>query len=473
MIIIVSGGVAAGKSTLIEGVLAGLQARGRAAATASDREEIHRAALSDCAGGPVPHGEVRRNEPGDVPGLDTRVRLFDAYYLVHACDALIARIHGAVSNDPDSVLVVEWATGPRVDFSTDPSWSGDEGYRRLDQTLNDLLERLRREGLLPVVRLAWVDRPAAARARVNAARRDAVPDDDFGLLGPAGGGLHELSAEGLRLAASLAERGRLHAVRNAGTREELVEMGEGLGRGWSLPDSAPLRHSATSPDEGGGVSEFNDTQRGWVDAARDFVRAEQGDDASGHDHHHSERVRALARRLAAETPGADLLVVELAALLHDVDDWKRRPPGEPGEGKTAGWLQDAGVTDDITLRILDTIRQVSFGSIDQPRPSTAEAALVQDADRLDALGAIGLARLFAFGGSRGRAIHDPAAPPVTGMDAAAYRAREGTGVNHIYEKILHLRDLLNTDAARAIGDERHRCVEDFLARLLDEWEGRR
>ena len=203
------------------------------------------------------------------------------------------------------------------------------------------------------------------------------------------------------------------------------------------------------------------------------MRADQGDDASGHDHHHSERVWALARRLAADTPGAASLIVELAALLHDVDDWKRRPPGGDDEGKTAACLAEVGVPGDVADRVLACIRQTSFKSVDQPRPDTVDGRVVQDADRLDALGAVGLARLFAFGGSRGRIIHDPAVPPALGMDAAAYQAHEGTSVNHIYEKILHLRDLLNTEAARALAEERHRYVEAFLARLDDEWEGRR
>jgi uncharacterized protein len=461
MIVVVTGGVAAGKTTLIDGLRAAFEATGHVQ-TISDREEIHAAVIRDCAAGASPHGEVRRNEPGDVPGLDTRVGLFDAHYLVHAYDALIDRMQEVVRESTDGVLLVEWATGPRVDFSQDPDWSGDDSLRWLEQTLDDVLGRLQREGLLPRVRLVWVDRPAASRAGVNAVRRDAVPADDFGLLGPAGGGLHELPADGLRLVASLAEGGRFAAVQNAGSRDGLVAVGEELGRSWGTPTVSPIPTSTAS-------SELND----WVQAARDFVRTDQGDDASGHDHHHSERVWAVARRLAAETPGVDPRVVELAALLHDVDDWKRRPPGVGDEGKTAGWLKTAGVPDDLSTRVLAAIRQVSFKSVDQARPDTVEAQLVQDADRLDALGATGLARLFAFGGSRGRPIHDPAEAPRLGMDAEAYKANKGTSVNHIHEKILHLRDLLNTDAARALGDLRHRYVEDFVARLMDEWEGRR
>jgi len=446
MIVVVTGGVAAGKTTLLDGLCA-MGAAPNPVQTISDREEIHAAVIRDAAQGPTPHGEVRRNEPGDTPGVDTRIGLFDAYYLVHAHDALIDRMHRFIREGAVGVLLVEWATGPRVDFSSDPRWSEDASERWLNQTLDDVLERLHREGRLSGVHLAWVDRPAASRSRVNTTRRDAVPDDDFGLLGPAGGGLRELSADGLRHVASLTKGGRFAEIQNTGSREDLVEIGREWGERWAL--------------------------RGWVRAARDFVRADQGDDASGHDHHHSERVWALARRLAGETPGADPRVVELAALLHDVDDWKRRPPGADDEGKTGAWLEAAGVPAGLAQRILEAIRQVSFKTVDQPRPDTVEAQLVQDADRLDALGAIGLARLFAFGGSRGRTIHDPAEAPALGMDAEAYKAHVGTSVNHIHEKILHLRDLLNTDAARALGDERHRYVEDFVARLEDEWEGRR
>ncbi|MFH1532746.1 MAG: HD domain-containing protein [Pseudomonadota bacterium] len=461
MIVIVTGSVAAGKTTLLEGLAAGLVAQGDVA-VASDREEIHAAVIRDCRAGDARHGEVRRHLPEDVPGVDTRVALFDAYYLVLAADALIERMHAFLRDSEDGVLLVEWATGPCVDFAASASWSGDDRDRWLEQTLGDVLARLQREGLLPRIRLVWVDRPAATRAGINAVRRDAVPEVDFDLLGPAGGGLHELSASGLRLVASLADGGRFAAVQNGESRAQLIARGEELGRGWAPP----------SPGESDS-SDLTNEQRGWVDAAREFVRADQGDDASGHDHHHSERVWRLSRRLAMDTPGADLPVVELAALLHDIDDWKRRPPGTEGEGKTAGWLHAAGVPADLSARIIACIRQVSFESVDQPGPDTVEARLVQDADRLDALGAIGLARLFAFGGARGRRLHDPAEAPVLGMDGEAYKIHEGTSVNHIYEKILHLRDLLNTDAARAIGGARHRVVEDFLAQLLEEWEGRR
>ena len=468
MIIVVTGGVAAGKSTLLAGMAAALRRAGHKISEVSDRWEIHAEVIRDC--GEVDgdgHGEVRRNRAGDIPGLDTRVGLFDAYHLTRAHDALIQRIHAHVratraGNVPDGVLLVEWATGPRVDFAARADWSGHEGHRWLDQALEDVLARLRGEGLLPRIHLAWVDRAAAVRTEDNAVRRDAVPDDDFSLLGAAGGGLHELSAAGLRLAASLAEGGRFAAVRNGGSREELVSRGEELGQGWAPPLRSLRDHSPVT-----------DVQRGWIDAAREFVRLDQGTDASGHDHFHSERVWAVARRLAAETPGVDLAVVELAALLHDVDDWKRLPPGADKSAKTAAWLDGAGIPSGIAEKILDVIRQVSFKSVDQARPGSIEGRLVQDADRLDALGAIGLARLFAFGGSLGRSIHIPTEAPVLGMDADAYQAHRGTSVNHIHEKILHLRDLLNTDAARELGDPRHRYVEDFLARLLDEWEGRR
>ncbi len=182
MIIVVTGGVAAGKSTLLDGLRATTISTARIE-TISDREEIHAAVIRDCAAGAAPHGEVRRHEAGDTPGLDTRGGLFDAYYLVHAYDTLIDRMHRFVREGTDGVLLVEWATGPTVDFSQDAGWSGDESLRWLEQTLDDVLGRIKREGLLPRVRLAWIDRPASTRAGVNAVRRDAVPEDDFELLG--------------------------------------------------------------------------------------------------------------------------------------------------------------------------------------------------------------------------------------------------------------------------------------------------
>ena len=122
---------------------------------------------------------------------------------------------------------------------------------------------------------------------------------------------------------------------------------------------------------------------------------------------------------------------------------------------------------------MEIISKISFKGADTEVPASLEGRIVQDADRLDAIGAVGIARAFAYGGSRGRLMHDPEVPPCEGMGEAAYFANRGTTVNHFHEKLLLLKDMMNTPTARAMAESRHRYMEGFLEEFLDEWEGRR
>lgn len=194
-------------------------------------------------------------------------------------------------------------------------------------------------------------------------------------------------------------------------------------------------------------------------AARSFVEEIFAGDSSGHDLHHTLRVYALARRIAA-AEGARLQVVELAALLHDVDDHKLSPDTSADCARAAGFLRQQGLHQEQTDEILGIIRQISFSRNTLP-PDTLEGQCVQDADRLDALGAIGVARTFAYGGSRGRAMHDPA-----GEDGS-------TSIAHFYEKLLLLKDRMNTETGRALARERDGYLRGFLEEFLAEWAGER
>lgn len=195
------------------------------------------------------------------------------------------------------------------------------------------------------------------------------------------------------------------------------------------------------------------------------------DDSSGHDLWHLLRVRRLALRLA-EREGADPQVVALAALLHDLDDWKLDPAGDGSPRKAAAWMAEAGVDADLAARVCEIIRRVSFRGAGVPDDMpTLEGQVVQDADRLDAMGAVGIARAFAYGGSRGRPLHDPAQPPGFHASFAAYRQGRGSTLNHFHEKLLHLKGRLHTAAARELAEGRHAYLEGFLARFLSEWEG--
>lgn len=200
------------------------------------------------------------------------------------------------------------------------------------------------------------------------------------------------------------------------------------------------------------------------------VRERLAGDASGHDWWHIERVRRLALRLAAEE-GANPEVVELAALLHDVADWKLSGDEAAGARHAREWLGSLGVDPETVAHVAGIIGTLSFKGAGVPTPmATVEGKVVQDADRLDALGAIGIARAFAFGGSRGRALHDPDAPPRLHASPEEYRSAGGATLNHFHEKLLLLRDRMNTEAGRRIASDRHAFMEQFVGRFLQEWD---
>ena len=205
-----------------------------------------------------------------------------------------------------------------------------------------------------------------------------------------------------------------------------------------------------------------------------FVRERMHGDGSGHDWWHVDRVRRTALRLAREE-GADPYVVELAALLHDVWDHKLHGGDDTvAPREIRRWLQGAGAEEPVIAHVCAIVAGVSFkgAGVTTPMP-TVEGAVVQDADRLDALGALGIARAFAFGGSRGRPLHDPETAPEPHATFQAYSSSAGGTTHHFHEKLFLLRDRMNTPAARRVADERHRFMEEFLERFHAEWNGER
>jgi uncharacterized protein len=206
--------------------------------------------------------------------------------------------------------------------------------------------------------------------------------------------------------------------------------------------------------------------------ARAFVHAQLRHDASGHDWWHVDRVVRLARRIA-EREGADSYLCELAALLHDVADYKIAGDEETGLHRVGAWLDTAGVDPLVAEKALEIIRTMSFAGGNQPPMLTLEGQVVQDADRLDAIGAIGAARAFAYGGSRGRSMYDPDQAPTTYADTEAYRSSTSSTINHFYEKLLLLKDRMQTGLARQLAQERHQYLEEFLHEFMEEWQGRR
>jgi uncharacterized protein len=193
---------------------------------------------------------------------------------------------------------------------------------------------------------------------------------------------------------------------------------------------------------------------------------------SGHDWWHVHRVWKSALAIAREE-GADGFVVELAALLHDLSDRKLN-----GGDLTLGprvareWLEAQGVDAETVEHVAEIIADLSFKGAGVPTPMrTLEGQVVQDADRLDALGAVGIARCFAYGGHKGRPMHDPEQRPEMHQSAESYYANQGTAIQHFYEKLLLLAERMNTEAGRRLARGRHAFLEEFLARFYAEWEG--
>ncbi len=169
--------------------------------------------------------------------------------------------------------------------------------------------------------------------------------------------------------------------------------------------------------------------------------------------------------------GADLYVVELAALLHDIADWKFHGGDDAlGPSRAAEWLAGLGVEPGVIEHVAEIIRGVSFKGAGVATPMrTLEGQVVQDADRLDAIGAIGIARAFAYGGHAGRALYDPAIVADEHSSFEAYKKNSGPTINHFHEKLLLLKDRMNTPTARRLAEGRHRFMVDFLQRFHAEW----
>jgi uncharacterized protein len=201
-----------------------------------------------------------------------------------------------------------------------------------------------------------------------------------------------------------------------------------------------------------------------------FVKRELHGDSSGHDWWHVHRVWQMAITLAEEE-GADLFVVQLAALLHDIADWKFHKGDDKKGGIIAReWLQSLQLKEDIIAHVCQIINDISFkGAGVKTSMQCLEGMVVQDADRLDALGAIGIARAFAYGGHKGRVMYDPDVAPVLHQSFEQYKSSQGTTINHFYEKLFLLKDLMNTKAALKIAQDRELYMKEFVRRFQEEW----
>ncbi len=205
-----------------------------------------------------------------------------------------------------------------------------------------------------------------------------------------------------------------------------------------------------------------------------FVRTQLAEAEGGHDWWHIYRVWKLALSIADEEK-ADLYVVNLGALLHDIADAKFHKGNEEIGPRVANeFLISLSVEPEVIDQVIHIIKYVSFKNRHEPAPFVSkELHVIQDADRLDAIGAIGIARAFNFGGFKGRALYDPAVPPNPDQSKAEYKAAKAPTINHFYEKLLLLKDMMNTPTGKKIALERHRFMEEYLEQFYQEWDGKR
>jgi uncharacterized protein len=203
-----------------------------------------------------------------------------------------------------------------------------------------------------------------------------------------------------------------------------------------------------------------------------YVKQEFSQDSSGHDWWHIYRVWKNALAIC-EYEKADSFIVQLAALLHDLDDWKFNDSLDETPHRAKAWLDSFNLDPSIVDRVCNIIKHISFKGANVENPmDSLEGFIVQDADRLDAIGAIGIARAFAYGGWKNRPIYDPLSPPQMHVTFEQYKNSNSATVNHFYEKLLLLKEKMNTPTARRIAEERHEYMEGYLRQFMDEWEGK-
>jgi len=202
-----------------------------------------------------------------------------------------------------------------------------------------------------------------------------------------------------------------------------------------------------------------------------FVKEKLEGAEAGHDWFHIERVWKLSKKIA-EKEGGNLDVIELSALLHDIADPKFHNGNETMALEISrNFLESEMVSEEIILQVLFIIKNISFKNRGElPENLPLELEIVQDADRLDAIGAIGIARTFNFGGFKNNLMYHPEIKPNLGMKKEEYKKSNGTTINHFYEKLLLLKDLMNTKTAKKIASERHDFMLHFLDEFYKEWK---
>ena len=211
-----------------------------------------------------------------------------------------------------------------------------------------------------------------------------------------------------------------------------------------------------------------------IEKTKEFVRNKLEGEGSGHDWWHIYRVYNIAISIAkTENKEVDIFVVKLGALLHDIADWKfNNGDTNVGANISKGFLQSLKVDNETINHVADIVKNISFKGVGEiASMKTLEGMIVQDGDRLDAIGAIGIARTFAYGGHDSREMYNPDINPENHETFEQYKNSKGTTINHFYEKLLLLKDLMNTEAGRKYAKKRHKFMEEYLKEFYEEWNG--
>ncbi|MCH2489980.1 MAG: HD domain-containing protein [Flavobacteriales bacterium] len=216
----------------------------------------------------------------------------------------------------------------------------------------------------------------------------------------------------------------------------------------------------------------SETAQDVIERTKAFVQSELKGAEGGHDWFHIERVYQNAL-LIARSENVDTVIVALGALLHDIADSKFHEGDETiGPKKARQFLNKTMLSEEKITHVIKIIENISFkGGHTQQQFNSPELDVVQDADRLDALGAIGIARAFNYGGFKNRVLYDPSIPPKLDMTPSEYKASTAPTINHFYEKLLLLKDRMNTKTGQRIASERHAFMEQYLAQFFAEWKG--
>jgi uncharacterized protein len=211
-----------------------------------------------------------------------------------------------------------------------------------------------------------------------------------------------------------------------------------------------------------------------IQKTRDFLKEKFSTESSGHDYWHMERVWKLAKHIAVSERDVDTFVLELAALLHDIADWKFTDGDEEAGPRAAReWLKGNDVDEIIITHVEDIIRNVSFkGANVETKLTTIEGQIVHDADKLDAIGAIGIGRTFAYGGAKGRPMYEPAIQAEKHDSFETYKNSNSPTINHFHEKLLLLKDRMFTKTGKEMAQHRHEVMQKFLDEFMAEWDGK-